>query len=175
MSDDSEKVIDDFFAHWRGLPREGEALVPSLSDFFDNLKPAFQPYVVMVNVESGDNWSIRLFGTGRLNSFGQDVKKINPLEIYTPDLRPIIVDKVRIVLDRPCGYRATHRLRTSKGSDLIQTGVTLPLKTDESGSQCVVNFVISSDPIAHDDRKGLIEEILDWEWVDIGAGLPAPM
>ncbi len=172
MSETIEKSVNRFFDHWRELPREDDAFAPSLETFFDNLKPEFRPYVVLVDVADDNQWSVRLFGTGRLNSFGRDVKKINPLEIYVPDLRSTVAEKVKMVLGQPCGYRSVHRLRTTKGLDHVQTGVTLPLKTDESSPQCIVNFVISSEPIAHDDRKGMVEEILNWDWVDIGAGLP---
>lgn len=172
MTIDIEKTINAFFAHWQNLPRENGTTMPHLTTFLDNIRSEFQPYVVLVDVDDGDRLSLRVFGTGRLNSFGRDVKKINPLEIYAPDLRPTILKKVQSVLALPCGFRSSHRLRTEKGSDHIHTGVTLPLGTDDGEPQCVVNFLVSNDPVSHDDRKATVEELLTTDWVDIGAGIP---
>lgn len=172
MSGDIENIVDEFFAHWQSLPREDGVLVPHLNAFQDNVKAALQPYVVLVDINSDDHWALRVFGTGRLNSFGRDVTKINPLEIYAPTLRPSITEKVQSVLNYPCGLKITHRLRTAKGLDHLQTGVTLPLATDDGEPQCIVNFVVSNEPLAHDDRQGTIEEIIASEWMDIGAGAP---
>jgi hypothetical protein len=172
VSRDIENTVDEFCTHWQGLPRAEGVLVPHLKAFQNNVKAALQPYVALVDINSGDHWALRVFGTGRLNSFGRDVTKINPLEIYTPNLRPSITEKVLSVLSHPCGLKTTHRLRTVKGLDHIQYGVTLPLVTDDGQPECIVNFVVSNEPLAHDDRQGTVEEIIASEWMDIGAGAP---
>lgn len=174
MTDSIENTLDAFCTYWQTLPREDGVGVPRLDAFLDGIKPAWQPHMVLVDINSRDQWSFRQFGTGRHNSFDQDVAKIDPLDIYNPDVRPYVLETVQTILSHPCGWRATHRLRSAKGVDNLQTGVTLPLKTDDGAQGCVVNFVLSNEPLTHDDRQGRIEEIMTWVWMDLGAGVPKP-
>ena len=72
----------------------------------------------------------------------------------------------------PCGWKSNRKVKTVRGLENHGSGVTLPLATDDSNTKCVVNFMIFNEPIAHNDRQGVVDNITSWEWMDIGAGVP---
>lgn len=172
MAGDWDKAVDAFIAHWRGLPRGNDALLPHLRTFLDHAEPSLQPYVALVDIVERDNWTLRLYGTGRVNSFGRDLSGINPIDVYAPAIRPLLQDSIMTVIGQPCGWRSTRRVTTEKGLSINGSGVTLPLATDETQPACIVNFMVFSEAIAHNDRQGVVDDIPTWAWLDIGAGVP---
>lgn len=146
--------------------------MPHVRTFLDNADPALQPHVALVDINSREDWTLRLYGTGRVNSFGRDLSGINPIDVYAPNVQPLLIDCVAAVVRQPCGWRSKRKVITVKGMTNNGSGVTLPLATDDGKPDCIVNFMVFSEPIAHNDRQAMVDDIPNWEWMDIGAGVP---
>ncbi len=174
MTDGPFQLVDTFLEHWRTLPREEGAHMPHVRTFLDIVEPALQPHVALVDIHARDDWTLRLYGTAPVNAFGRDLSGINPLEIYAPDIRPLMMDSIGAVISHPCGWKSMREITTTTGLTNPGSGVTLPLATDPEQAPCIVNFVIMAEPVAHKDRVGIVDSIMSWEWMDIGAGVPEP-
>ena len=146
--------------------------MPHIRTFLDNVAPDLQPHVALVDIHRRDKWALRLYGTGRVKSFGRDLSGINPLEVYAPAIRPLLMDSINAVTSHPCGWKSTRDITSMKG--LINRGaaITLPLATDPGKSPSIVNFLVVAKPIAYNDRQGVVDSIPSWEWKDIGADVP---
>ena len=166
------QLVDTFIDHWAGLPRDTGALMPHVRTFLDKAEPKLQPHVALVDIHSRDDWTLKLYGTGRVNAFGKDLSGINPLEVYAPEIQPLLMDSIQHVINQPCGWKSSRKVTTVRGLENHGSGVTLPMATDDNNTKCVVNFMIFNEPIAHNDRQGVVDNITSWEWMDIGAGIP---
>jgi len=164
--------LDRFCAHWQSLPRADGLLMPHLRDFLDNVDPALQPHVALVDIPDDGDWSLRLYGTGRMNAFGRDLSGVNPLIVYDEKIRPLVVDSVAQVLAHPCGWKTIREISTLSGLANRGASISLPLATDADSPKCIVNYTNLVEPVAHRDRQGRVDLISEWEWMDIGAGVP---
>lgn len=172
MTDDLYQTVDTFIAHWQNLPRDEGALIPHVRSFLDHVEPSLQPHVALVDINARDDWTLRLYGTGRVNSFGRGLSGINPIEVYAPNIRPLLQDSIMTLLAHPCGWKSTRLITTVKGMTYQGSGLTLPLAVDDDKPGCIVNFMVFGKAFAHNDRQGIVEAISSWEWIDIGAGTP---
>lgn len=148
--------------------------MPHLRTFLDKADPALQPHVALVDVNPDAKWSLRLYGTGRMNAFGRDLSGVNPLIVYEEGIRPLVVDSIAHVLGHPCGWKTIREITTLTGLTNRGASVSLPLATDDDQPDCIVNYTNLVEAVAHRDRQGRVDTISDWEWMDIGAGVPEP-
>ena len=63
------QLVDTFIDHWAGLPRDTGALMPHDRTFLDNAEPKLQPHVALVDIHGRDDWTLKLYGTGRVSAF----------------------------------------------------------------------------------------------------------
>lgn len=173
MAEASFADLDRFCAHWSALPKAEGTLTPHLRDFLDNVDPELQPHVALVDINGEMDWSLRLYGTGRMNAFGRDLSGVNPLIVYDEKIRPIVADSVAKVLAHPCGWKTMREITTLTGVTNRGASVSLPLATDKDQPQCIVNYTNLMEPVAHRDRQGRVDLISEWQWMDIGAGVPS--
>lgn len=173
MADPMLKELEPFCDHWQSLPKAEGQLIPHLRSFLDHVDPALQPHVALVDIPDDGDWSLRLYGTGRMNAFGRDLSGVNPLIIYDEKIRPLVIQSIAQALSQPCGWKTIREITTLSGLTNKGASVSLPLATDDGQPSCIVNYTTLVEPIAHDDRHGRVNTISEWEWMDIGAGVPA--
>lgn len=164
--------LDRFCAHWQALPKADGLLIPHLRSFLDNVDPALQTHVALVDIHDEMDWSLRLYGTGRMNAFGRDLSGVNPLIVYDEKIRPLVAESVAQVLAHPCGWKTIREITTLSGLTNRGSSVSLPIATDEGQPACIVNYTTLTEAVAHRDRQGRVDTISEWEWLDIGAGVP---
>lgn len=172
MANASFADLERFCAHWQSLPKAQGTLTPHLRDFLDNVDPALQPHVALVDIHGKADWSLRLYGTGRMNSFGRDLSGVNPLIVYEESIRPLVSGSIAHVLSHPCGWKTMREITTLTGLTNRGASVSLPLATDPEQPKCIVNYTNLVEAVAHRDRHGRVDLISEWEWMDIGAGVP---
>lgn len=172
MSDPLLKELERFCAHWQTLPKAEGRLIPHLDSFLAEVDPALQPHMALVDIPDDGDWSLRLYGTGRMNAFGRDLSGVNPLIVYDEKIRPLVAQSVAQVLAHPCGWKTIREITTLSGSANKGASISLPLATNDGEAACIVNYTTLVEPIAHDDRHGRVNAITEWEWMDIGAGVP---
>ncbi len=114
----------DFVAHWRSLPREG--LVPTLSTFLDRPHPRFSPWVFILDVDSADTLTVRLWGTRMADTFGE-LTGLNFIDFLKRDLRPTISRAHSAICALPCGWLTSSRALTTAGREVVGETLSLPL------------------------------------------------
>ncbi|NKB45657.1 MAG: hypothetical protein GKS03_15405 [Alphaproteobacteria bacterium] len=161
-----------FWAFWNALPKTDH--VPHLSDYLDNVPPDLQPNVVIMDLRSVDDMSIRLMGTTITEAVGEMTGlSANPL--YSGQSRLAAIGQAWQATQHPCGYVAKRTLRSKRGQLIISGGVVLPVRTDTPGSKSVVSYneiPPASAGLASDDQIEIVQEFSENEWLDIGAGIP---
>ena len=131
--------------------------MPHVRTFLDHAELALQPHVALVDINARDNWTLRLYRTGRVNSFGRDLSGINPIEVYAPDTRPLLQDNVMKLLAHLCGWKLTRLIITVKGMTNQGSGVKPPLAADDDKPDCIVNFMAFGKPFAHNNKQALLK------------------
>jgi len=115
---------------------------------------------------------MRLFGTARVESFGRYLFGVNPLVVYDPTIRDMVVENVQKVIHQPCGWVTAREVTTVTGVSNSGTAITLPLATGDGQPPCIANYTVMTRPLAHKDRTGQVDAITGQMWIDIGAGIP---
>lgn len=171
--EDARARIDAFLEYWKGLKREPFKIVPHVRTLLDNVDPASQPAVALVDVIAPSTLSIRLFGTERAAGFGQDVTHANALDYYEPHLRDPVFKRVQCVVRYPVGWTNQRIITTAKGHTVRFLSIYLPLAVDSGAVPCFVNFGAIMDRMEADLANPMVSALAAGEWIDIGAGTPS--
>lgn len=163
-------VLKPFLDHWRSLA--GEDKVPHLRTFLDRPEPRFQPNVSILDVTKSGVFRVRLVGTQRVDMYGVDLAEVDPLRVYTPDLRSGIVEVALTVITHPVGYAALRTMETAHGASCDAAALSLPLRLDTPDMDCVVHYHVLIDSIGYDDVAHRITDVQEGTWVDLGNGIP---
>lgn len=164
--------VDAFFQYWWGLPKEGH--VPHLSDYLDHAPPDLQPNVVLTDVSSATDMSIRLTGTALAAMVGE-MTGSHAERIYQGEAREKAIKTGWCAANHPCGYTVARRVRSKSGLMFVSKGVVLPLRTNTPGSKTLAGYnqlPKEDTAIAQEGQIQAVQEFGDSTWVDIGAGVP---
>ena len=161
-----------FWDYWNSLPKTSH--VPHLSAYLDNVPPKLQPNVVIMDLRSADDMSIRLMGTTVAAAVGEMTGlSANPL--YNEESRVAAISNAWRATQHPCGYVVKRTLRSVMGQLIVSGGVVLPVHTDTAGSTSVVSYneiPPVSAGLASDDQIAIVQDYAEHDWLDIGAGIP---
>ena len=161
-----------FWDYWNTLPKR--ECVPHLSAYLDSVPPGLQPKVVLLDVSSPTEVTIRLTGTivaefvGELTGTGAE-------DVYHGQARKMAIECAWISATHPCGYAVTRTVSSKRGLLFNSQALILPLETDTVGSRTVVSF---NERPPLDDRNGShdrVDAVIEYPkpiWLDIGAGVP---
>ncbi|TAL00595.1 MAG: hypothetical protein EPO08_13130 [Rhodospirillaceae bacterium] len=159
----------DFLEHWQSLRVDGA--VPRLAAFLDNVVPAFQPWVGIVDVNDRDFHEIRLMGTGLVACFGFDGTGKNFLTFPSPDADSRVRRRHSVVPATPCGSFYRSVCVTSTGREIEIIGMALPL-VRSNGGPCVVWILELQAVLGFGETGTGIKQVFDERWIDIGSGVP---
>ena len=171
LSDDAYSAAEEFFDHWKALPKDG--LLPHLRDYLDQPMPDFQPGVAIVDMHTSRQMNVRLVGTNRVAIFDQDLTNQNPLAVFSEEARATVGMLARHTVTQPCGNRGTQTIRTDAGTERLGATMALPLKVDDPDAKCFVHFQRLMEDLPINERAVQVLRIDQYEWIDLGAGIPA--
>ena len=161
-----------FWAYWNSLPKTNH--VPHLSAYLDSVPPDLQPNVVIMDLRSDDDMSIRLMGTTIAAAVGE-MTCLSANTLYNEQSRASAIGHAWQATQHPCGYVAKRTLRSARGQLIVSGGVVLPVRTETPGSKSVVSYneiPPESAGLVSDDQIEIVQEFSDYDWLDIGAGVP---
>lgn len=159
-----------FYDHWNALPKNG--LLPNLSDYLDRPMPDLQPGVAIVDILPGGQFNVRLVGTERVNLYGKDMTHQNPMAMFSEEAKKTVGMLAHHTVTQPCGNRGIQTIRTSSGNDRLGATMTLPLQVDDPDAKCFVHFQHLLEDLGFDEQAEQILRINEFEWIDLGAGIP---
>ncbi|NKB45656.1 MAG: PAS domain-containing protein [Alphaproteobacteria bacterium] len=161
-----------FWTYWNTLPKYD--LVPHLSEYLDSVPPDLQPKVVLLDVSSPTDVTVRLTGTV-VAEFVGELTGTKVEDVYQGKAREMAIKCAWISATHPCGYVVTRTVSSKGGLMFNSQALILPLKTDTPGSKTVVSF---NERPPLDDKKDThdhVEAVIKYPrptWLDIGAGTP---
>lgn len=161
-----------FWHYWSGLPVKES--IPHLSDYLDNAPPALQPNVVLMDVSSPTDMSIRLTGTALAEMVGE-MTGSHAERIYQGEARQKAIATAWRAVNHPCGYTVLRRVRSKSGRMFISSGIVLPLSTNTAGSKTLAGYnqlPTAESGIAQEGQIQAVQEFGETTWLDIGAGIP---
>jgi len=161
----------NFWDYWSSLPRVG--LVPLLRDYLDNVDPALQPNVIIMDLMSPSDINIRLAGTAVVASVGE-ITNSNADEIYERAVKSRALEQAWAAANHPCGYTVLRTYRTLSGLRDTGRAFLLPVETTSDRKSVVIyNGIPDFDEATFEEK--LIQTVIDYydlDWIDIGAGTP---
>lgn len=166
------RACEAFWQYWNNLSKVNQ--VPHIKDYFDHAPPALQPYVVMMDLQSAEEMSVRLMGTAIAEALGELTGSSADI-LYSGQTREIAIGKAWRAVHHPCGYIAKRKLRSKNNRLFNTTGLVLPIHTDTAGCKTIVSYndLPNSDAgFASDDQIETVQDFSDHQWLDIGAGTP---
>lgn len=161
-----------FWHYWSGLPKKNS--VPHLSDYLDHVPPDLQPNVVLTDISSATDMSIRLAGTALVEMVGE-MTGSHAERIYQGEARQKAIEAAWRAVNHPCGYTVLRRVRSKSGRLFVSNGVVLPLRTNTVGSKTLAGYNQLPEAESAIAQEGQIQTVLefgDTTWLDIGAGVP---
>lgn len=169
-ADVARASADSFLAHWQSLPMTG--LMPHLRAYLDCPLPALQPHVAIVDVTPGGGFRTRLVGTGRVKLYERDLTNQDPRQMFSDEAKPVVAMLAKATVLHPCGNRGSQTIMTSSGQTRLGITMALPLAVDNPDAHCFVHYQHLVEPLEFDETAVKIAKIVDYEWIDIGAGTP---
>lgn len=167
---EARAVADSFLAHWESLPKDG--LMPHLRAYLDCPLPELQPNVAIVDVSPEIGFRTRLVGTGRVKLYERDLTNEDPSQMFSDEARPVVTMLAKATVSHPCGNRGSQTIITSSGRTRLGVTVALPLAVDTPDAGCFVHFQHLAEPLDFDETAVQITRVEEYDWIDIGAGVP---
>lgn len=166
----AQAAAESFLRHWRSLPMTG--LMPHLRAYLDHPLPALQPNVAIVDVLPEGGFRARLVGTGRVKLYERDLTNQDPSQMFSDEALPVMAMLARKAVTHPCGNRGSQTILTSADRVLQGKIMTLPLAVDNPDARCFVHFQHLAEPLDFDETAVEILRIVEYQWIDLGAGVP---
>ena len=157
----------EFLTHWRAL--KGDRRAPWLSDFLDQVKPAWQPWVTIFDVQ-GEHVVTRLFGTAMVTFTGSDFTGKSMDDFTAPEGRAGIRLPYPEVVSRPCGTLTSSLWHTSSGRTVVMRAIGLPLYRKAGASVAWLNEL--TDPLSLGETAVNVRRRSTLQWIDLGYGVP---
>lgn len=158
-------------AAWEAV--RGDRLVPRWKDFDPLQVSAALPSCLFLKRIADDNWPILLFGEELVNQWGPEQTGVNGIELFEPEDRPAIIDRMRRLTNDPAIVRSVSILYHDIEEPITVEWLLLPF-AGESGlvEYCLMNAYPADDNDQETRRqgKGIVKRILlELEFVDLRA------
>lgn len=174
LKDNNRPQFLAFWRYWNGLPKD--ELIPALQDYFDNAPPRLQPGLLILDILSPTEVSVRLAGTAVVDAVGELTGKQEDA-VYSKDTLTRMIGRSWTAVSHPCGYIHTRFYRNKDGLKLVSPGMGLPIRTPDPDLKTVMVFndeASIGDPVGMADADGVVQTFGKVSWIDIGAGVPDP-
>lgn len=160
----------ELLAYWNGLPRRH--LVPDRKHFDPVKIPHLMPRIAILDVYSADVARFRLFGTGLVKLFGQDLTGKNYPDFYNTAARGLFNKMTMAQVALPCGRVSVVRGQFADGQRARAEILSLPLDHETAGHALAIAAVGVIEKLGIGEPVLEITDIEETAWIDIGAGVP---
>jgi len=164
----------DFEALWRSLPRQ--TTLPHRRDFNPARAGSLLRDIMLVEMrlEGQQLFPVRLAGSATVEKIQRDPKGHDYLEFMPPEYHAGLIDTASLMVNRPCGLWQITPLHFERGIAQCFEVTVFPLLGDPS--PFALALLAPRDefirPIAPGGRLMLAETAREFEFLDIGAGVP---
>lgn len=161
------------YEYWTTLPRAGNLPVRSSVDpeaLVDVL-----PTIRILEWIPPDQLRVRLLGTGQVDRMGRDITGTNYFDLLSDAGRKQSVRNTELMFSQPCGLLTLREERYENGDLDTVERLSLPLLDQERN---VMQLIGTSAPLVETKlardrgKKHLDSPIIDYRFIDIGAGVP---
>jgi hypothetical protein len=116
---------------------------------------------------------LRLAGSGFTEFFGFDLTNVDYLELVDPDIRQAAYESACALIDRPCGLWQMTPVATEDERPLSLEYTAFPLLNDATATTDILVFARHhfADELGY-PRASKIRHAAQWEWIDLGSGVP---
>ncbi|NKB43492.1 MAG: hypothetical protein GKS03_04355 [Alphaproteobacteria bacterium] len=158
-----------FYEHWQSLPKNG--LAPTSETFLDAAHPVYAPSVYILEFSDSDI-IIRLMGTALVERWKKDRTGECFLTTQDSEVKKVFVINSSQIVNIPCGLRATNQFLLSTGQRVSTEAIALPLTAAHGRPLRFVSYSHMFEKPADDEKVGGWEDVVDQEWINLGAGVP---
>jgi len=163
-----------FFDAWRTW--RGERLLPVRSQIDLGAIRALLPNVTMIERTAGDDYVIRLAGTGIRALAGRELTGRPYRDTTDPAQWPMRERRANTMLSQPCGAHTVFRATAADGMAYALEIVTLPLAGEQDRARFLLSYQGLNAPLADPAAvlpRRFATEADQFRFIDIGAGAPA--
>lgn len=169
-------VLEQLFEYWKSLPREGGNILPARRDLLPTDLHEIMPRLSLLKRHQRYQVHVSMIGTAHNSSWRSPFIGMNTFDLTTPSMRENSAKLYESVLDSPAGALMTENIISKSGQQRCVHSLYLPL-ADKNGA---ANYIIGCSayrrkPCYENTNDRLIpahDQVLDVEFIDVGAGLP---
>lgn len=161
------------WCRWRG-----DRLLPRRADMdLGDIKPLL-PMVTLQAWHSRLDVRFTVVGTRVREMIGAELTGANYIDLAPPEHREIRAARIEAMVTRPCGSLFTYHHRFANGLLALAETLSFPIEADRPGRpRMILTYSAAATPryAPPADPKRPLAVMEDYAFVDIGAGLPAPI
>lgn len=161
------------WAAWSQLPRP--QIVPSRASFDPCAIPSILPVISLIERSASDEWRVRLAGTEIERRWGRQLSGLTYAEVLSAQAAEVTHCEFNAICGQPCGSWSLRHLELRSGRQLQTETLRLPLRDKNGEVNLIVscNGELSLDPLNGPDQPREIITVVEQQFFDLGAGIPA--
>jgi hypothetical protein len=165
----------EFETMWRALPKKGAT--PHRRDFNPARAASLLRHIMLVEMrlDAMPSFPVRLVGGAAVEKIQRDLRGHDFLEFMPAEYHSGVIESAKLMLNRPCGLWQVTPLHFERGIAQCFEVTAFPLLGDPWPLSLAL--LIPRDefvrPIAPGDRLMLADTATEFEFLDVGAGVPA--
>lgn len=159
-----------FYDYWCTL-RDGR--MPGYRDW-DPIGVAKQmPWATTIERGGSSGFRFRFAGTAVCAYFNEEITGQEVGSWMDADAKEFYFVKIEEMLLRPCGMLFTSHSRSETGRDCLFETISLPLSDSEGVGARLMLHQIVIEGATYGDASPKFSVPETWEWLELGAGVPA--
>lgn len=170
-------VLEELFKYWRSLPRSEGSFLPTRHELIPTDLRDVIPRLSLLKRQHRYQVNVSMIRTGYNTSWRSPFVGMNSFDLTAPSMRENSAKLYEAVLDQPCGALMTENILGKNGKQRCVHSLYLPL-TDRDGQ---ARYIVGCSAYLHkacyeNTNERLVpahEEVLNVEFLDIGAGQPS--
>ncbi len=154
----------------------GDRLLPNARDLDPAQIANILKDVAILDVIDEMNIQYRLAGTAIAERMGEDPTGNNLIKMTAPETRAAVSKTLHLIVSHPVGAIATYENIYNSGKRAVVESLYLPLQMSAGKSDRIVSVHSREKTITYQDERPqsmVAAKILDLQWIDLGAGVPA--
>jgi hypothetical protein len=161
------------WAAWSRLPRP--QIVPSRASFDPCAISSILPVISLIERTASDEWRVRLAGTEIERRWGRNLSGLTYAEMLSTQAAEVTHCEFDAICGQPCGSWSLRHLELRSGRRLQTETLRLPLRDRNGDIKLIVscNGELSLDPLNGPDQPREIITVVEQQFFDLGAGIPA--
>ncbi len=170
-------VLEQLFKYWESLPRSAGTVLPARRELRPTDLRDVIPRLSLLKRQHRYQVNVSMIRTGYNTSWRSPFVGINSFDLTTPSMRENSAKLYEAVLDQPCGALMTENILSKSGKQRCVHSLYLPLADRSGQARYIVGCsAYQHKPCFENTNERLVpahDQVLDVEFLDIGAGQPA--